>query len=698
MSPIGRVFIVALLGFTLLASVPGALVSGESSEFSTPPPHHSPSHSTIARSSVETALSSRSWPLDHRQGYLRVTPTKSVSLPSSSSSPILASPIEVENNPSSGVFDNENGYVYISNWNSSSVSVIDGTTVVATVQVGAVPNVAAFDSRNGWIYVPNWGSNNVSVINGTSTVASIDVGSEPATATYDTKTGFVYITNFNSSNVSVISGRNIVGSVSINHNPLFAAYDNDNGFIYVLCIGNGTGTGTLSAINGTTVVSTLLTGNPVDLGFDSFNGNVYVTNIGNGASGGQVMIVHGLRTIGLDYVGLSLHLTANEIACDPRTGLVYITSFNTNNVSVINGTTLVGTIAVGKSPTSASYDDSNGFVYVTNSGSSNVSVVDEEGVLKSIQVGSEPWSGTFDSINGYEYISNLNSSDVSAIFPEFPITFGETGLPIHQEWSVNVSNDSSTYTSAPSLGIIEPAGAYSFSVSTLDRTYFCPSGVVVVSNRPVFQNVAFAVFTYQLRIGAVGLPTGTNWSVSIMGAVLSASVPAITFDEPNGTYEYSILRVSGWFPQTPNGSVEVRGADATQLTYWGRSSYSVTFSEEGLPLSTAWGVVWNGTQASGSSSNIVLPGVPNGTYSFVIVEISGYVALPAKGFLTLDGSGIEETVAFSHSPPVSGGTPQPKTLVRITTENWLAVSVLILAAVTAVALYVRIRRNVRPKV
>ncbi len=72
---------------------------------------------------------------------------------------------------------------------------------------GINPIEATFDSNNGNIYVTNYGSNGVSVINGAtnSVVSTITVGASPYGAFYDPNNNYVYITNALSGSVSIIS-------------------------------------------------------------------------------------------------------------------------------------------------------------------------------------------------------------------------------------------------------------------------------------------------------------------------------------------------------------------------------------------------------------------------------------------------------------------------------------------------------------
>lgn len=87
-----------------------------------------------------------------------------------------ASGIAVGTSPMGMALDSANGYIYVANYGSNDVSVIQQNSVVATVNVGTEPIGVTFDSSNSEVYVTNFGSNTVSVIQGTSVVTSISVG------------------------------------------------------------------------------------------------------------------------------------------------------------------------------------------------------------------------------------------------------------------------------------------------------------------------------------------------------------------------------------------------------------------------------------------------------------------------------------------------------------------------------------------
>ena len=186
--------------------------------------------------------------------------------------------VPVGTDPNYATYDSGNGYVYVPNLGSGTVSVISGTSVVNTVIVGSNPYSATYDSGNGYVYVPNEGSGAVSVLSGTSVINTVPVGTGPNYATYDSGNGYVYVMNDGSGTVSVLSGTSVVSTVTIGTNPEYAAYDPSNGYIYVPNYGSGT----VSVLSGTSVVNTVTVGsNPYSAAYDSGNGYVYVTNYGS---------------------------------------------------------------------------------------------------------------------------------------------------------------------------------------------------------------------------------------------------------------------------------------------------------------------------------------------------------------------------------------------------------------------------------
>jgi YVTN family beta-propeller protein len=106
-----------------------------------------------------------------------------------------------------------------------------------------------------------------------------------------------------------------------------------------------------------------------------------------------------------------------SIAIDQSTGLVYLPDYNTNNVTVMKGTTVVKTIHLAKEsrPFDATINPVTRLVYVDEEGISKVAVIKGTKVDGSITVQSEPMSGAVDTSNGDVYIPNFGSDSVSVI-------------------------------------------------------------------------------------------------------------------------------------------------------------------------------------------------------------------------------------------------------------------------------------------
>src|SRR2546427_11665428 len=81
---------------------------------------------------------------------------------------------------------------------------ITGETFAATVSVGGIPFGVAYNGGNGYVYVTNWGSCTVRVIDGTTVIATIPVGTYPYAVGYDSGNGDGYVSNSN--NGTVITG------------------------------------------------------------------------------------------------------------------------------------------------------------------------------------------------------------------------------------------------------------------------------------------------------------------------------------------------------------------------------------------------------------------------------------------------------------------------------------------------------------
>src|SRR5205814_1107577 len=78
------------------------------------------------------------------------------------------------------------------------------------------PNAIAVNAVSNKIYVANFNSNNVTVINGTdNSTATVGVGTGPVAVAVNAVSNRIYIANKNSNNVTLIDGANDTAAATV---------------------------------------------------------------------------------------------------------------------------------------------------------------------------------------------------------------------------------------------------------------------------------------------------------------------------------------------------------------------------------------------------------------------------------------------------------------------------------------------------
>jgi hypothetical protein len=237
----------------------------------------------------------------------------------------------------------------------------------------------------------------------------------------------------------------------------------------------------------------------------------------------------------------------------------------------------------------------------------------------------------------------------------YTVTFTETGLPNGTTWYVNgTAWGSLSATVAGTFGTSVSAdltnGTYPFTVTSANKTWApAYTSPFVVNGGPVAVSVTFTEVTYAVTFTEAGLPSGTHWSVTLCGTQHTSTTNIITFTEPNGTYPYTITDISGSHQTTLpyTGEVTVAGAAVTEPTLvFTQMTYSVTFTESGLPSGTEWWVNLTNGQAFNSTTNSVPTSEPNGTYTYMVATTDkSYQS--AGGAFMVNGAPVGESVMFS---------------------------------------------------
>jgi len=565
-------------------------------------------------------------------------------------------------------FDTANGNVYVANWDSSNVTVIDGATgsIVANVTVGSNPDALAIDGTAGEVYVANSGSSNVSVISGSSNtvVATIGVGRAPVALSWDGANGDVYVANSDSGNVSVIDAatNKVVDSISVvDFSDESLAVDSENGAVYV---GNF-GSYLVYLINGTTnTLSTTIPtsgGGPWSLASDPVNGEVYAPK--NSSSLDQVAVIN--ESTNKVIANVTVGADPRPLAVDPANDEVYVANMGSDNVSVISGATntVVATVSVGSGPIAVVVDNTAGLVYVANQGSDNVTVINASTNVaeRTVSTGSEPSAIAVDSATGRAYVSNYGSSNVTTIAAgqNHVVSFNETGLPHGKTWTVvfdGVVGVGSATLSSRAFRVASE-GTYSYLVSG-PRGYrvsgLAPSGVILVNGANVTETFEFVKqATVTLSFSEMGLPRGQPWCVEIGGWQTCSTSRADRYANLTpGDYPYAVVSpISGQtitarddgLSQSTTGTFTLSGSTTLRLKFV--YTYPVTFTESG-PYSGTWAVSTKGMTLSNATGNPITLRLPNGTFRYKVSAESGFTSTGAPARVTVDGGAASVVVVF----------------------------------------------------
>lgn len=575
---------------------------------------------------------------------------------------VLASP-QVGSGPAMAVLDPGNGYVYVVNSVANTVSVLDGTTVLANVSVSNAtytvgdPTYLVYDPGNGYVYAIDRYSfetegGAVSVLSGTSLLGVVPLGLLPSGGAYDPADGYVYVTEAGSAKVVALDGTSLTGTVSVGADPGAAVYSPADRSVYVA----NRGSDSVSVVSGLGVVRAVPVGSdPVAFGYDPALGDVLVANNGSG----NVSVLNGTEVVANVATGAN----PSAFAFDAATSEMYVANRNASDATILSGTSVVGSVPSGVGPDAAAWGSSTGFVYLANAANASVTVVDGSAVVGNVTVGNTPASAVFDPVLGYLYVTNVNSRNVSVLAIAYAVSFNETGLAPGTLWSVGVGSHSRSSTGS-SIVFGELPGSHPYAIPVPAGYVLVsstPGSPVVVPNGPVTVTVTFghpSSAKYALTFDETGLSSmcghSSSWSVTVGNVTESSTGASIVFSEPNGTYNYSVAGPSGQsvVSEVPASPVTIAGGPATVQITFGRgghsSQYSVTFQENGLPRGTTWCVDLTSTVCS-ASSQIQFTGLSPGTYSFTIAPVNGYTARPASGTVTIYDHSIIVRVQFSGS-------------------------------------------------
>jgi YVTN family beta-propeller protein len=256
--------------------------------------------------------------------------------------------VTVGASPEGAVYDAGNGYVYVDNEGGSSskgnVTVLNGTKVVAWISSGGFdgPYQGAYDPSNGLVYVANVNGNTLSILNGTTVQATLTVGKYPAGVAYDPANHDVYVSNTASvanggSNLTIVHNTSIITTLSGNFtNPIGEAYDSTNGYLYVADKNLSNLAGAyVTVVDNQTVVGKISVGQDLfGIVYDSRNKFVYAISSSQDIAPANYDNVTVLDNLTVD----SWFLAGQESyfgVYDPQNGYLYVADGYSGTVAVV---------------------------------------------------------------------------------------------------------------------------------------------------------------------------------------------------------------------------------------------------------------------------------------------------------------------------------------------------------------------------
>jgi len=412
-----------------------------------------------------------------------------------------AFPLDVAYNPA-------NGLLYVTNFGSSNISVVNTTTdrVVAWIPMPFGIETVAVDTSSGLVYVAE-AVYRVYAINATTnhvewTIPLLNMGCPtgcaPHVQTYDPVNGDIYVTDLTSDNVTVIHGDQPVAVVPVGCAPNGATYDGANQEVYVANEGcTVSSPSNLTVVNGTT---------------NRVTGEVYPVNGGPGitfdSSNGEI------------------------VTCENAIG-----TGSTNSVTFVNGSSnrLVASISIYGACQGAVFDPVNGYVFITDRTApggqdlSNVTLVDPtiHQIVLTMPVQKGPTGIAYDPSNWNIYVADSDTNNVSILPQITRLTVHESGLPDGTNWSATVGG-TTLFSTTRTISFPEPNGTFSFSVARQGNLSANPSsGTVMVSGGRQWLNVTFAKGGASVS-GFLGVPGETGYFVLIgIGALAALLIAAV---------------------------------------------------------------------------------------------------------------------------------------------------------------------------
>jgi YVTN family beta-propeller protein len=506
--------------------------------------------------------------------HLRLGATRTLSLALATSLLLVATGIN-DSQPSASGVRPDSGLAYLlhrhTRTNAAGVEIDAGRKatsglptprlqVVDNISVGSYPWGVAVDPANGLIYVTNFGSSSVSIVNPVSraVVKTLPAPLEPGSLVVDTSTGNVYLGDGTNElyEISGVSNQFLPPIKLPLHTANADVYDPIDHLVYVSSI---TDNEVVAVSTETHSVSHLIPVGqcPNDETYDQRRGEVFVVNecssnvsIINAASG---VVVGSIPDI----------VPGVAMAYDPAQGCVYIAGNNrsgVNTLTCINDTTeqVQSRVPIPLDPLGVRFVSSLGTLYVASRMNSSITAIDAASgrVLDELTVQSNLTGIDWDAALRELFVADTGTGRLAVVqpfIPRFQVNFTERGLPANTTWSVSLNGVSNASADA-TIGFVESNGSYTFSVTNPPGWSGSPSGgLLLINGANVSTLVQFPAITGSI-VGTVDPPTAGLW-IDGVATLLSPNGSFAFLNHSVGVHSI-VVRDSGYYPYYDNVSVQ----------------------------------------------------------------------------------------------------------------------------------------------
>ncbi|EQD41348.1 thermopsin precursor, partial [mine drainage metagenome] len=261
----------------------------------------------------------------------------------------------------------------------------------------------------------------------------------------------------------------------------------------------------------------------------------------------------------------------------------------------------------------------------------------------------------FGNSSGFVYISTTHSVSfrVSFYSDQYAITFNEHGLPSGASWNLLLTEQSGNIISLPAtsglLNVPLPNGTYRYSAASASGYLANPalSSFVVNGTSSILtsHNITFVPNALAVTFVEKGLPSGTQWSVTLNGIPKQTDLGSISFFLPGGTYIYHLSSTGTYSPVTSIGVVSVANSNKTVSIQFNSIVSTVSFVASSLPVNTTWSVYVDGQTLVTHNQSMTIS-LPNGTYQYQVVEQGYYYPGNPYGIFTVSGHSNDITTNF----------------------------------------------------